>query len=50
MPAAQAYAPPGFWGLGLIYKDGLVVTATVLYPMDFKMLRGGKGVNPREHR
>ncbi|KTL59611.1 hypothetical protein AA106_16460 [Photorhabdus laumondii subsp. laumondii] len=21
-----------------------------LYPMDFKMHRGGKGANPREHR
>lgn len=29
MPAAQAYAPPGFGGLGLIYKDGSVTT-TVL--------------------
>ncbi len=23
---------------------------TVVYPMDFKMHRGGKGANPREHR
>ncbi|SIP74035.1 hypothetical protein XIS1_490032 [Xenorhabdus innexi] len=21
-----------------------------IYPMDFKMRRGGKGMNPREHR
>ncbi len=31
-----------------IYANWFTVTV-VLYPMDFKMHRDGKGVNPREH-
>ncbi len=36
--------------LNSINHEGLKARLIVLYPMDFKMDRGGKGANPREHR
>ncbi|KTL59840.1 hypothetical protein AA106_03620 [Photorhabdus laumondii subsp. laumondii] len=32
------------------YDSSLISSGGNLYPMDFKMHRGGKGANPREHR
>ncbi len=31
-------------------NKNLSFNSKAIYPMDFKMHRGGKGVNPREHR
>ncbi|KGM27763.1 hypothetical protein KS18_12815 [Photorhabdus luminescens] len=37
---------PSFKRYSVILKSLFIV----IYPMDFKMHRGGKGANPREHR
>ncbi|MCZ1249927.1 hypothetical protein EIL81_13620 [Photorhabdus laumondii subsp. laumondii] len=41
------YSAIHYYQIVIILKT---IILRVLYPMDFKMHRGGKGTNPREHR